>query len=71
MKIKKYYIFIAVLLIALFSLSTWISADSNTGEKSPDILITSVGQSADDRMIKVVADKLQLACDFERLAKQI
>ena len=32
-------------------------------------LITSVGQSADARMIKVVADKLQLACDFEQLAK--
>lgn len=69
MEIKKYYIFTAVLLIALLSLSTGISADSGTGEKSPDILITSVGQSADARMIKVVADKLQLTCDFEQVAK--
>jgi len=69
MEIKKYYIFIAVLLIALLSFSTGTSADSGTGEKNSDILITSVGQSADARMIKVVADKLQLACDFEQLAK--
>ena len=69
MKIKKYYIFMAVLLIALLSLSAGISADSNTGEKSPDILITSVGQSADARMIKVVAGKLQIICDFEQVAK--
>ena len=69
MKIKKLYIFMAVLLIALFTLGAGISADSNTGEKSPDVLITSVGQSADARMIKVVAGKLQIICDFEQVAK--
>jgi len=59
----------AVLLIALFSLGAGVSAASTASEKSPDILITSVGQSADARMIKVVANKLQLACDFEQVTK--
>jgi len=69
MKIVKFYIFIAVLLITVFSLSAGMAATSTTGEKSSDILITSVGQSADARMIKVVADKLQITCDFEQIAK--
>ena len=69
MKIVKFYIFIAVLLITVFSLSAGMAATSTTGEKNPDILITSIGQSADARMIKVVAGKLQLACDFEQVAK--
>ncbi|MCK4309632.1 MAG: hypothetical protein KAW42_06630 [Candidatus Atribacteria bacterium] len=59
----------AVLSIALLSLGAGVSATSTTSEKSPDVLITSVGQSADARMIKVVADKLQLTCDFEQVAK--
>lgn len=58
-----------ILLIALFSLSAGGSATSITSIKSPDVLITSVGQSADARMIKVVAAKLQLTCDFEQVAK--
>lgn len=69
MKTKIFFVAVTVLLISLFSFIAGMAATSTTGEKSSDILITSVGQSADARMIKVVAGKLQLACDFEQLAK--
>ena len=69
MKAKIFFIAVTVLLISLFSFIAGMAATSTTGEKSPDVLITSVGQSADARIIKVVADKLQLDCDFEQLAK--
>ncbi|MCK4240983.1 MAG: hypothetical protein KAX30_05115 [Candidatus Atribacteria bacterium] len=70
MKTKIFFIVVTVLLISLFSFNGGMAANSNTEEKSLDILITSIGQSADARMIKVVAAKLQLACDFEQVAKQ-
>ena len=69
MKTKIFFIVVTVLLISLFSFNGGMAANSNTEEKSLDILITSIGQSADARMIKVVAGKLQLACDFEQVAK--
>jgi hypothetical protein len=69
MKTKIFFIVITVLLISLFSFNGGMAANSTTGEKSPDVLITSVGQSADARMIKVVAGKLQIICDFEQVAK--
>ncbi|PKP60462.1 hypothetical protein CVT91_05125 [Candidatus Atribacteria bacterium HGW-Atribacteria-1] len=69
MKAKIFFVAVTVLLISLFSFIAGMAATSTTGEKSPDVLITSVGQSADARIIKVVADKLQLDCDFEQLAK--
>jgi len=37
--------------------------------RESDILITSIGQSADARMIKVIAQKFNLISDFEQLAK--
>ena len=69
MKLKIFFVAATVLLISLFSFIAGMAGTSNTGEKNPDVLITSVGQSADARMIKVVADKLQLAYAFEQLAK--
>lgn len=69
MKTKIFFVAVTVLLISLFSFIAGMAATSTTGEKSSDILITSVGQSADARMIKVVAGKLQLTCDFEQIAK--
>jgi len=69
MKTKIFFVVVTVLLISLFSFIAGMAATSTTGEKSSDILITSVGQSADARMIKVVAGKLQIICDFEQVAK--
>ena len=69
MKMKVlFFIFTTLLIVSLF-FNLVMATTSTTEEKSSDILITSIGQSADARMIKVVAQKFNLVCDFEQLAK--
>lgn len=59
----NYFLFILLFIMIVCSSSLAIS------EESPQILITSIGQSADARMINVLATRNEIETAFEQIAQ--
>ena len=57
-----------LILAILFLLTTVIGGQSLAAEESPEILITSIGQSADARMINVLATRAEIETVYEQIA---
>ncbi|MBA7486971.1 hypothetical protein ES707_22533 [subsurface metagenome] len=62
--IKVLFLVIWTFLVINIAISFCFSDD-----ESPEVLITSVGQSPDARMINIVAKKYQLKVDYQQLAQ--
>ncbi len=58
------YLFLVILLLLI----TFIGSQSLAAEESTEILITSIGQSADARMINVLATRHEIATVYEQIA---
>ena len=66
-KITLNYLLIAILFLFIAVLSGQSLASTELTE-SPKVLITSIGQSADARMINVLASRFQIESAYEQIA---
>lgn len=55
------------ILLVLFC-ALIVTGTSFAGEENPPVLITSIGQSPDGRMINILAPRLEVSAAFEQLA---
>lgn len=66
MKTLKHILYFFLILVLLITITGF---QSFAAEEKPDILITSVGQSPDARMINVLASRYEITTAYEQLAQ--